>query len=159
MPLTLTVTSVDHAPAELHDQTPFDVELIREFPGPDRPDYWLASARNPLWWLVDNHKTPITHLVIAARWTDTKIEPGIEDMPIGISFVADPSVLRDAELDFSKVRYAAIGHGHGHLWRRAARARWSDKDWSYRPGVWDGDGFDMIWAYGRQRLGAIGVIA
>ena len=109
MPLTLTVTSVDHAPAELHDQTPFDVELIREFPGPDRPDYWLASAQNPLWWLVDNHKTPITHVVIAARWTDTKIEPGIEDMPIGISFVADPSVLRDAELDFSKVRYAAIG--------------------------------------------------
>ncbi len=41
--MRLAVTGVDHAPSELEDQTPFTIELIRQMPGPDRPDYWLAN--------------------------------------------------------------------------------------------------------------------
>jgi len=42
--MQLTVTSVDYAPDELYGQVPFVVNLLRQMPGSDRPDYWLGSV-------------------------------------------------------------------------------------------------------------------
>jgi hypothetical protein len=107
--MELTITSVDHAPEDLYDQVPLVVDLIREIPGDDRPDYWLGALRTPIRWLVDNHIREVTHLVLAARWQGTAIAVGAENLPIGIAYVTDQSVLNDAHLKLSKCAYVAIG--------------------------------------------------
>jgi hypothetical protein len=110
--LQLTIVDVDYAPAELHRQTPIVVDLLREMPGDDRPDYWLGAVRNPIRWMDDNRERQITHLIVAARWQGTRIEAGARNLPVGIAFVLDQSLLDDVKLDFSKCRYVAIGISH-----------------------------------------------
>jgi len=108
--MELHVTSVDYAPEELHDQVPLVFELLREIPGSDRPDYWIGRCKKPIQWIDGNKE--ITHVVIAARWEGTRIEPHVENLPIGISYVTDDSVLTDEVLDFDKCSYVAIGISH-----------------------------------------------
>lgn len=109
---SLTITDVDHAPEELHDQMPLVVELLRELPGDDRPDYWLGRLRTPIRWLHEGRERRITHLVLAARWEGTRIEPGVESLPVGIAYVVDESLVDDSRLDFAKCVYVAIGTSH-----------------------------------------------
>lgn len=52
--MQLTISSVDYSPDDLYDQVPLVVELIREIPGDDRPDYWLGKLREPVHWVRDN---------------------------------------------------------------------------------------------------------
>ena len=85
--MQFTVSHVDHAPEELYDQIPFKVEMLRELPGPDRPDYWLGKLEKPIRWLNDNIERQITHVVLAARWEGTRIESGVENLPVGIAYV------------------------------------------------------------------------
>jgi hypothetical protein len=110
--MELTISGVDYAPHDLYEQTPFVVDLIRELPGDDRPDYWLAELRSPIRWLHENHDRRITHLILAARWEGTRIEPGVKGLPVGIAYVIDPSLLGDSRLDFAKCSYVAIGVSH-----------------------------------------------
>jgi len=107
--MTLSVTMVDHAPNDLYGQVPFVVDLLRKIPGDDRSDYWLGKVRQPINWLVDNLPREVTHLVIAARWEGTRIEPGVERLPIGIAYITDLSLLTDQHLDLGKCSYVAIG--------------------------------------------------
>lgn len=110
--MELHVTSVDYAPEELHEQVPLVFELMREIPGSDRPDYWIGKCKTPIRWIHDNLEKYINYVVIAARWEGTKIEPHVENLPIGISYVVDESVLTDESLDFEKCNYVAIGVSH-----------------------------------------------
>jgi hypothetical protein len=110
--MQLTITSVDYAPGELHDQVPIIVKLLREIPGDDRPDYWLGEVQNPIRWIVNNHEKQITHVVLAARWEGTRIEPSVKDLPVGIAYVTDQSLLDDSKLEFKKCSYVAIGFAH-----------------------------------------------
>lgn len=110
--LQITINNVDHAPSELHEQTPFTVTLLKDIPGPDRPDYWLAQLHTPLKWIHHNREHDITHLLLAARWHGTRIEPDISNLPIGIAYVTDLTLLDDATLNFSKCDYVAIGLAH-----------------------------------------------
>lgn len=107
--MELTITSVDYAPEELDKQTPLVVHLLREMPGDDRPDYWLGEVETPIKWIHDNFEIEITHLILAARWEGTRIEPNVKDLPVGIAFVTDQSLLNDEKLDFKKCSYVAIG--------------------------------------------------
>ena len=107
--MRLSILSVDYAPEELHEQTPFSIKLLRQVPGPDRPDYWLGELEQPLKWLYDNHFQEITHVVVAARWVGTQIEPHASNLPIGLAYVLDRSQLDAASLDFAKCKYVAIG--------------------------------------------------
>lgn len=115
--MQLTITSVDYAPADLYDQVPLVVDLMREIPGDDRPDYWVGALRTPIRWLVENRVREVTHLVVSARWVGTSFATGVENLPVGIAYVTDLSVLDDAQLDFAKCAYVAIGiateTGHG----------------------------------------------
>ena len=110
--MELTITSVDYAPEELNDQTPLVVNLIKEMPGDDRPDYWLGKVKTPIKWIHENHEKEITHLVLAARWEGTRIEPNARDLPVGIAYVTDQSLLNDSRLNFTKCSYVAIGISH-----------------------------------------------
>jgi hypothetical protein len=110
--MQLTITGVDYAPVELEEQVPIIVDLIRELPGTDRPDYWLGQVQKPIRWLKDNHEIFISHVIVAARWVGTQIAPGAKDLPVGIAYVTDQTLLSDSKLDFSKCSYVAIGFSH-----------------------------------------------
>ena len=71
----LSITSVDLGPEELQGQIPLLIELLRELPGPDRPDYWLGRAVNPIRWIEGGVERQITHVIVAARLPHTRIEP------------------------------------------------------------------------------------
>lgn len=107
--MRIRITSVDHEPPELKDQTPFEAELLRKIPGSDRPDYWLAELAKPIRWIRDGEEQAVTHIVLKARWLGTQIGPGIKSTPVGISYVVDGSVLDDDFLDSKKCIYVAIG--------------------------------------------------
>jgi hypothetical protein len=110
--MRLTITSVDYAPPELEEQLPLKLELLRQLPGDDRPDYWLGFAAKPIRWIDNNIEKTVTHIVVAARWQGTQIAPGVEDLPIGMAYVTDDSLLRDDHFELSKSRYVAIGLAH-----------------------------------------------
>jgi len=107
--MKINVTSVDYAPPELEGQTPIQLELLREIPGSDRPDYWLAVAAQPIRWLREGREAYLTHIIISARWQGTQIGPRMKQLPIGIAHVTDSAVLDDSFLDFKKCTYVAIG--------------------------------------------------
>jgi len=110
--MELTITGVDYAPPELEGQTPIVVFLLREIPGDDRPDYWLGEVKVPIRWIHENHQLTIRHLVLAARWEGTRIEPNAKDLPVGIAYVTDESLLKDERLNLDKCHYVAIGISH-----------------------------------------------
>ena len=107
--MQITITEVDYAPGELHDQVPFTVALERQLPGDDRPDYWLGAVDPPLLWIHRNHEVNVTHVVLAARWDGTEIAPGIEHLPVGVAYVTDSTLLTDEHLSLAKCAYVAIG--------------------------------------------------
>jgi len=109
MPVTFTVTGADYAPEDLHDQTPLKARLIRQIPGPDRPDYWLAELDRPVTWRRGSTERRITHLVVCSRHEGTVISEDMAGLLIGIAYVTDQSVLEDEVLDFGKCQYVAIG--------------------------------------------------
>lgn len=110
--MELTVTSVDYAPPELNEQVPFRIKLLRLVPGPDRPGYWIGEVVRPLRWISDNHETEVENVVVCARWQGTKIAPFVQNLPIGIAYVTDHSLLGDPGIDFGKCKYVAIGVAH-----------------------------------------------
>jgi hypothetical protein len=107
--MQLTISSIDYAPEELYEQVPIVAELIRELPGDDRPDYWLARSERPINWMKDNFQRTIDHLVLAAHWQATGIHAGAEHLPVAIAYVTDETLLEDERLDFEKCTYIAIG--------------------------------------------------
>lgn len=107
--MELTITGVEYSPVELNEQIPLVVKLLREMPGDDRPDYWLGELKTPIMWVDKNHERKITHIILAARWKGTRIEPNVKNLPVGIAYVTDASLLNDAILDFNKCTYVTIG--------------------------------------------------
>ena len=107
--MQLTISSVDYAPEDLYDQVPIVIDLIRQLPGDDRPDYWLGQAQKPIRWIHENLEREISHLVVAARWQGTRIEPSVKFLPVGIAYVIDPTQIDDERFMLSKCSYVAIG--------------------------------------------------
>jgi hypothetical protein len=107
--MELLVSSVDYNPPELAEQVPFKLTSLREFPGPDRPDYWLAASEPPLRWIDHHNERYVDNVVICARWDGAQIAPGLAILPINISYVVDKAQLVEPELSFGKCRYVAIG--------------------------------------------------
>ena len=107
--MRMTITSVDYAPDELHEQVPLVVSLLRPLAAEEDAKYWLGAVRPPLRWLVDGTERVITHVVVTARWVGDRIEAGVGPMPINIAYVTDATLLDDPQLDMTKVAYVAIG--------------------------------------------------
>lgn len=107
--MNVKVTSVDYAPDDLYEQTPFTARVLRQISGPDRPDYFLAELMHSLTWKRGTTAISVSHLVLCARWVGGVIAPGATNLPVNIAYVIDSSVLDDATLDFSKCHYSAIG--------------------------------------------------
>jgi len=107
--MNVKVTSVDTGPEELYAQAPFTARVLRQIPGPDRPDYLLAELSQPLTWSRGTSQVPVSHLVLCTRWVGGVVKPGATHIPINIAYVVDSSVLNDAMLDFAKCFYSAFG--------------------------------------------------
>jgi len=107
--MKIRVNSVDYAPPELDEQTPFEAELLKRISGKDRDDYWIAALAKPLRWVSEGGERAVTHIVVAARWQGTEIGRGMKGLPVGIAYVTDGSLLADSALDFKKCSYVAIG--------------------------------------------------
>jgi hypothetical protein len=103
------ITDVDYAPEELYSQVPFEVRLLRQIAGPDRPDYWLAKLGKPLLWKNDGKEISVTHVILAARYIGAAIGPGEQTVTVGIAYVVDATAIDDELLDFKKCHYSAIG--------------------------------------------------
>ena len=117
--MRLTITSID-GPEQLAANAPLVTDLLRQIPGPDRPDYWIAALQSPLTIVIDNYDRTITHLILAARWEGTTIASGATHLPLGIAYVTDLSLLNDPKLDFGKCHYVAIGVGSATIGDRPA---------------------------------------
>ena len=106
---SIRVKSVDYAPDDLYDQTPFEAKRLRSMQGSDSHDYWLAQLRQPLQWRQGGVTRQITHIVVAARHVGHPLSPHMRDTAVNIAYVTDPSIAQDATLNFSKCAYVAIG--------------------------------------------------
>jgi hypothetical protein len=90
---------------------PLKGKILRQIPGPDRPDYFLAALDAPFRWQKGNKL--ISHIVICARWVGGVLSSTMSRTPVNIAYVTDESVLIDERLDFQKCYYAAIGVADG----------------------------------------------
>lgn len=128
-----SIDSVDVGPDDLAGQLPRIAELRRIVPGPDRPDYCLCVLDEPI-----THRTSLEVLhglgidpaaadpqmirvhddgtvdllvfgvVIAARIAGEQMHAGMRGFPVVLAYVVDNTAMRDPELVFSKVLYAAV---------------------------------------------------
>jgi hypothetical protein len=111
--MRFSVTSVDYAPDDLYEQTPFSATVLRQIPGSDRPDYFLAQLDRPLKWKTEKEESSVTHIVVTPRWVGGALSSAMRTTPVNIAYVTDLSVLQDAKLDFKKCHYSAIGTADG----------------------------------------------
>ena len=107
--MQMTITSVDYAPDELHEQVPIVVRLLRPIAAEEDAKYWLGAVQPPIRWLVDGTERAVTHVVVTARWVGDRIGAGVSTMPINIAYVTDATLLDGPQLDMTKVAYVAIG--------------------------------------------------
>ena len=109
--MRLTITSVDYAPAELSEQLPLAVTLMRPLASsvPNRVGAWLGVFDRPVRWTNENGKAvEITHAAVWPRAKGASIGAGARGLPIGLAYVIDPSLLEDEALDLAKTYFVAV---------------------------------------------------
>jgi hypothetical protein len=136
----VSVTHFDTAPPELEWQLPLDGELYRLMPGSDRPDYSLFVLERPVHFyprdgfdlgrvepeerVEDRKGRPMVRvhaLLLCARFVGQQLHPGMKDLAVNLAYVIDNSLARDAQVDFGKIEFAAIGFlTEGHTRRPGA---------------------------------------
>ena len=101
------ILDVDYdAPKELDTQIPFKITLIKQMPGEDRSDYWLAKTNKSIKWQEENCE--INYVVVSSRYVGTTIDSKIKKIILGLAYVIDESLLDDSTLNMGKCKYVAI---------------------------------------------------
>ena len=108
--MRFSVTSVDGV-EDFDGALPFKGKVLRQLPGSDRPDYFLAVLDTPFTWKKE--KKLISHIVICARWDGGVLSAKMSHTAVNIAYVTDKSVLSDPKLDFTKCYFVAIGVADG----------------------------------------------
>lgn len=121
-----TIDSVDLAPPELAAQLPIRGELRCVIPGPDRPDYCLATLDTPIvfrppadfdlsrvetGFLGRDEAGPFVYVpavIVAARIAGQQLHPGMKGLQVALAYVIDNTIGRDDVVDFAKLHYAAV---------------------------------------------------
>ncbi len=128
-----SIDRMDVGPDDLAAQLPVRARLLRVIAGPDRPDYCLAVAEQPI-----RHRTSLEQLraagvdpakadpqmirvnddgsvdllvfglVLAARLQGEQLHAGMRDLATGLAYVVDNTLLNDATLDLRKALYVAV---------------------------------------------------
>lgn len=105
--LKLTVRSVEGS-RTLEELVPFDINLLRTLPGPDRPDYWLGEVVRPLCFVLNRRRVDFTYAVLAEKAKGGHIEAGARNVPIALAYITDIAQLGAREVNFGQCRYFAI---------------------------------------------------
>lgn len=105
--MKLTVTAVDE-PHEIESRLPLTIDLIRQMPGSDRPDYWLGKPAAPIIWSHLGQRRQIDYVVLASRHEGRKIESGARGILAALCYVTDPEMADAAAVDFKLTPYVAI---------------------------------------------------
>lgn len=109
--MRFAITGLDDSSEDLDGLLPVKGRILRQIPGPDTPNYFLAVLDSAFVWKKEQKK--ISHLIIGARWVGGALSPTMRRTPVNIAYVIDQSVLSDSVLDFKKCYYAAIGWADG----------------------------------------------
>ncbi|WDH79571.1 hypothetical protein PTQ19_03765 [Microbacterium esteraromaticum] len=129
----LRITGIDTGPADLPAQLPAEARLLRQAPGPDRPDYFFAvldeaiayrttltalkelgvdpQAADPQLIRIADDDTVdlrVFGIVFAARSAGEMPHAGMKELPVSLAYVVDNTAIRDEVIDFSKLVYAAV---------------------------------------------------
>lgn len=129
----LRIESIDIGPGDLPPQLPAEARLLRQIPGPDRPDYFFAvldeaiayrttlaamqelgvdpDAADPQLIRINDDGTVdlrVFGISFAARNVGEAPHVGMKDFPVSLAYVVDNTALRDETLDFSKLIHAAV---------------------------------------------------
>jgi len=129
----LRIDRIDVGPGDLPPQLPAEARLLRQIPGPDRPDYFFAVLDEPIAYrttltamqevgvnpdaadpgLIRVHDDGTVDLRVfgiafAARNVGESPHVGMKELPVTLAYVVDNTALRDETLDFSKLIYAAV---------------------------------------------------
>lgn len=135
---TISIDAVDVGPADLPAQLPREATLLRMLPGPDRDDYALASLSHPIRFSAttallaegtydvrrlasaDPRTTTVQAdgtvevlvyaVVLAPRLVGEQLHRTMQNFPVALAYVLDPTQLQDAAIDFTKVHYAAVAY-------------------------------------------------
>ncbi|SJN27891.1 hypothetical protein FM104_05780 [Microbacterium esteraromaticum] len=129
----LRIVEAETGPADLPAQLPAEARLLRQVPGPDRPDYFFAvldeaiAYRTTLVALQEQGVNPdaadprlirinddgsvdlrIFGIVFAGRIAGEAPHAGMKNFPVSLAYVIDNSAIQDGALDFAKIVYAAV---------------------------------------------------
>lgn len=132
----VSIDAVEVGPPDLPAQLPCTATLLRMLPGPDREGYALASLAHPIRFsttlaqlgegtydtrrLADADPATVVvradgtvealvyGLVLAPRVAGARFHPAMAGFPVALAYILDPTQLRDAAVDLTKVHYAAI---------------------------------------------------
>lgn len=129
----LRIDGIDMGPDDLRPQLPAEARLLRQIPGPDRPDYFFAVLDEALTYrttladlrergvdpdaadprLIRIHDDGTVDLRVfgicfAARIAGESPHVGMKDFPVMLAYVIDNTALQDETLELSKVLYAAV---------------------------------------------------
>lgn len=124
---SFVITRLDVGPEELSAVLPLRARVIRVMPGSDRPDYVLCFTERPIPFrpppgfdLSRVHPQALSRdalgdlvaiqgIVICTRLVGDTFRGGMKDLAINIAYVVDNTLTRDAQVDFAKLEFAAIG--------------------------------------------------
>ena len=125
---SFVITRLETGPDEFAAVLPLRARVIRVMPGSDRPDYVLCyleraipfrppagfdlSRAQPEAVVRDarGELIAVQGVVVCTRLVGDRFRAGMKDLAINIAYVIDTSLTRDAQVDFGKLEFAAIGY-------------------------------------------------
>lgn len=90
-------------------EKPMELDIVRQIPGPDRPDYWVGKLTEPFHVIWQDEEKTLDYLIVTAHWPGTVIDSGMKNVKVGIACVTDISVLKDKTLQLAKCKYLGAG--------------------------------------------------
>ncbi len=102
--LKFKLIDCDYAPQDMENQLPITFSIIRQLPGSDTNDYWLAKCEKPIKYGDKN----INYIVVGCRYVGSKLGKGVGNIALNVAYVIDESLLDDTNMNFEKCEYVAI---------------------------------------------------
>lgn len=110
-PFNIEITSISEGPEELTYQLPINAKIIKQVPGKDRPDYFIAELEKSIVWVNKSNKenVEVSHLILCTKKKSQQITKNMKDVIVAIAYVLHDSVLIESTLNFKKCKYIAVG--------------------------------------------------
>ena len=102
----LELKASDYGPDDLPEQLPVKISVLRQMPGPDTPNYWLAKCASPIHWKKQD--LDINYLIVGCRFVGAEMKKGIGNIALNIAYVIDESIINDTVTQLEKCVYVAV---------------------------------------------------